>query len=51
MSSMEVQLLNQKLDILIDDFQDHKKFMLKVMGGTLFFIASTGVSILLVLIA
>ena len=50
MGIAEVDLLHQKLDILIDDFQSHKKYVHKIIGGVLLFLSSSMVVVMVELI-
>ncbi|MCH9712838.1 MAG: hypothetical protein K0U20_09465 [Proteobacteria bacterium] len=45
MSTTEVEVLAVKIDILIDDFQAHKKIVYKILGGGITFLLTSIVAV------
>lgn len=45
MSEHSVEILETKLDILIEDFQSHKNIVYVIMGSTVMFVSTSVVAI------
>ena len=51
MSGEHIEVLETKLDILIDDFRDFKRLVYRVIGWTIVFVVTSGFTLTLMLVS